>query len=182
MDDLLIKYVTGEATPQEVAEVERWLQADAANRKKFDEYRILWALGRRTASAGTPGSAEAQKAWRQLSGKLGQTPAAGGSGPVKRSVAHRRLRLAAVMTGLLILSAAGYILLAPNRPGGSAGPTAGAARRGADSPDGEITPTLQSPAMPSPTVRMPLVHWKAIAGRRPVTDTLPDGTVVTLNR
>jgi transmembrane sensor len=42
MDDLLIKYVLGEATRDEAAQVERWLVADAANRRLFDEYKALW--------------------------------------------------------------------------------------------------------------------------------------------
>lgn len=70
MEDLLIKYVMGEATREEMAQVERWLEADAANRRLYEEYKTVWLLSRQTAmresaepaDTGKPGSDSGQ--WR----------------------------------------------------------------------------------------------------------------------
>jgi ferric-dicitrate binding protein FerR (iron transport regulator) len=167
MDDLLIKYVLGEATPQEVAQIEQWLQADAANRRKLEQYKSLWAIGQQTAAAARPGSEDAREAWRQLSARLEQHTVRDAPMASNQSAAPRWIRLAAVMTGLLLLSAAGYVLLTTNRPRSASHPTVGGGQQGAGKPATEIPPTLQSKAMP--------VRYQAI-------DTLPDGTVVTLNR
>ena len=175
MEDLLIKYVTGEATPQEVAEVERWLREDGANRQKFEQYKTLWEMGRRMSrTTGEP--ADARQAWRQVAGRLGQPSKPNEQVIMKRRAMPRWIRVAAAMTGFLILSGTGYILLKNRRPDSRPGETA-VEQKGSARTDAEITPTLQSTA-----IRMPLVHWRAVAGRRPVRDTLPDGTVVTLNR
>jgi len=180
MDDLLIKYLLGEATTEEAAQVERWLGADAANRRRFEQYRTLWAISRRTAE--------------QASARLG-SGVKPGSGS-KRGLGHEgmgrakrigRLRLAAVMIGILLLAAGGYFILMTRRPV-AATPTsvAGTIRPGGLGST-EIPPTVRSLPMPEEG-RMPdreKKFWrgeKLLAGSRPRTDTLPDGTVVTLNR
>jgi hypothetical protein len=44
MDDLLIKYILEEATPEESEQVQQWLAADAANRIHFEKLQAVWKL------------------------------------------------------------------------------------------------------------------------------------------
>ncbi len=41
-DDLLVKYLLGEATSEEAAHVQQWIAADAANKKQFDHFSLIW--------------------------------------------------------------------------------------------------------------------------------------------
>jgi transmembrane sensor len=177
MDDLLIKYLLGEATTEEAAQVKRWLEADAANRKRFEQYKTVWAISRRTAE--------------QASVKLGSGSVSrfgAGSGRERRGDVKRigRLRLAAVMIGILLLTAGGYFALMTRRPVAAPTEVAGTLRPGSLRTT-EIPSTVRSSPMPEEG-RVPgqeKKFWrgeKLLAGSRPKTDTLPDGTVVTLNR
>ncbi|TDW97416.1 FecR family protein [Dinghuibacter silviterrae] len=49
MDGLLVKYLLGEASAEERETVTRWCALDAANRKYFDDFRLLWDTGRALA-------------------------------------------------------------------------------------------------------------------------------------
>ncbi len=179
MDDLLIKYLLGEATPEEAAQVERWLEVDAANRQRYEQYKTLWAISRRTADRASARSGSGSGSESQFGAGPGQER----RGRVKRIGV---LRLAAVMIGILLLAAGGYFLLMTHRP--VAAPTSVA---GTISPGGlpttEVPPTVRSLAMP---LEGSVPDWekkfwrgeKLLAGSQPKTDTLPDGTVVTLNR
>jgi len=154
MDDLLIKYVLGEATREEAAQVERWLEADAANRRRYEEYRTLWMITRQTAARESAESVNSGEAWRQLRSTFGQKKG------MVRLGGQRWLRVAAMVAGALILGAGGYLILMNHRP------------------DAKITPVAAMGADTSPTVK----SGKVLVAARPRTDTLPDGTVVTLNR
>jgi hypothetical protein len=44
MDDLLIKYILEEATPEESDHVQQWLAANAANRAHFERLQTTWQL------------------------------------------------------------------------------------------------------------------------------------------
>jgi ferric-dicitrate binding protein FerR (iron transport regulator) len=171
MDDLLIKYLLGEATTEEAARVERWLEADAVNRKRFEQYKTVWAISRRTADRASAGLGSGSMSGQERRGRV---------------KGMRRLRLAAVMIGILLLAAGGYFLLMTRRPVAVPTPVAGAVRPGGLGTT-EVPPTVRSLAMreertvPDREKRF----WrgeKLLAGNRPKTDTLPDGTVVTLNR
>jgi transmembrane sensor len=153
MEDLLIKYVTGEATREETAEVERWLEADAANRRLYEEYKTLWKLSRQTAAEASAGPVDASEAWKRLRPGLGKE---------RKEVWLSRpgwLRLAAAAIVILVFGG-GYLLISTHRS------------------DAKITPVAAMGAKTSPTVK----SGKLLVAARLRTDTLPDGTVVTLNR
>jgi hypothetical protein len=44
MDDLLIKYILGEATVEESSQVRQWLAANAVNRAHFEKLQAAWQL------------------------------------------------------------------------------------------------------------------------------------------
>ncbi len=41
-DDLLVKYLAGEATPAEHQQVEDWMAASETNKKLFDDFKLIW--------------------------------------------------------------------------------------------------------------------------------------------
>jgi transmembrane sensor len=151
MDDLLIKYVLGEATGEEAAKVDRWLEADAANRRRYEQYKTLWAVARRTAAE------ESERSGRLMPENWVRTA------PERRVrlAGTGWLRLAAVVIGVLLLGAGGYWMLMPHRK--VAGPDA-------------------VPVQMDPVSAIEVPHAVKLAGARPMRDTLPDGTLVTLNR
>jgi ferric-dicitrate binding protein FerR (iron transport regulator) len=185
MDDLLIKYLLGEATTEEVAQVKRWLEADAANRQRYEQFRAVWAISRRTAEQASARSGSGSG----FGSRFGAGSGFGsGSGKEKTGNVKRigRLRLAAVMIGILLLAAGGYFLLMTHRPVAASTSVAGTMRPGGLRTT-EIPPTVNSSPVPEEG-KVPdrdKKFWrgeKLLAASRPGTDTLPDGTVVTLNR
>jgi transmembrane sensor len=150
MEDLLIKYVLGEATREEAAQVERWLEADAANRRRHEEYKTLWAVSRETAARESAASADSR----------------GGIVREKRArlVRPRWLQVAAVVAGTLILGAGGYWLFMNHRQVAKTSSVARSVPRAAGRSAVEVPQMMK------------------LAASGPRTDTLPDGTVVTLNR
>lgn len=45
-DDMLITYLLGEASPEEIAQVNEWREKDAACNKRFEEFRLLWTTSK----------------------------------------------------------------------------------------------------------------------------------------
>lgn len=63
---LLAKYFAGEATGDEMDQVERWLESDPLNREQFESLESTWL-----ASADKPVQWDVDRAWDNLSAKLG---------------------------------------------------------------------------------------------------------------
>ena len=49
-DDLLVKYLLGEATESERAAVEEWIKDSDANKKHFEHFRLIWDESKKIAS------------------------------------------------------------------------------------------------------------------------------------
>lgn len=49
-DDLLVKYLVGEATPAEVEAIQNWIAASPANRQEYDNFKLIWDESRQIAS------------------------------------------------------------------------------------------------------------------------------------
>jgi ferric-dicitrate binding protein FerR (iron transport regulator) len=187
MDDLLIKYLLGEATPEEAAQVDRWLEADAVNRKRYEQYKRLWAISRRTAAANAARSGLAGSGSVGLPERIVEVPAVGDRTVEIRERGNRsrtaRLRLAAVTIGILLLGVGGYLMLMNRRPVQAPTSVTGRVRSGSLRTT-EVPPTMRSLPIPEEGRGWEKKFWrgeKLLAGARPRTDTLPDGTVVTLN-
>lgn len=41
-DDLLVKYLVGEATPAEAEAIQNWLAADKANQQEYENFKLIW--------------------------------------------------------------------------------------------------------------------------------------------
>ncbi len=65
--DLLARYLAGEASPAQRAEVESWAKADPAHRAELDHLRTTWA-------AATPGEWDVDRAWSRVAARLDEVP------------------------------------------------------------------------------------------------------------
>ena len=141
-DDLLARYLLGEADDADRKELEDWIAASAANRKHFDHFKAIWEESLQFASSRNVNENEA---WERLVSRARaeeehnqQTPQKGRTIPFFRSVWLRAAATLVLCTGV---GAAIY------------------------------TMTNYSAGM-----------MVARSGNNVVADTLPDGSVVVLNK
>lgn len=136
-DDLLVKYLLGEATPEENLLVQHWVEASAENHRHFEHFRIIWEESRKLAAVSTVREDEAWQRFRQRVSARPETEAR----VIKMQPTFPWLRVAAVVA--VLLAAGGlWFLLAGNQ-------------------SRELT---------------------LAAGDTVRNDTLPDGSIVTLNK
>jgi len=64
-EDILIKYILGEASTDEEQEIETWKRANHANAKKFEEVKIILEAGKRLAEVSPLGEAEAWEKFKE---------------------------------------------------------------------------------------------------------------------
>ena len=133
-DDLLVKYLLEETSPEETRLVEQWLSADPANRHLYEHFRLIWNESRHLADGFTTSE---ETAWHKFRQRIHQAPASGRS---IRSAAW--LRIAALFLLVASITAIEYL-----GSGHSAIST-------------HTVASLETP----------------------LTDTLPDGSLITLNR
>jgi transmembrane sensor len=135
-DDLLVKYLLGEATAGEEEQVKQWLDADASNITYYNQLKKVWDTSRQLANTS---NADENKAWekfqRRINGKKeNETPV--------RSVRFGWMKIAASIILAIGLGLTGYWL-------------------------------YNNTAVKEMTV---------LAQQVVVNDTLPDGSVVTVNK
>jgi transmembrane sensor len=172
MDDLLIKYLLGEAAPDETARVEQWLAADTANRARYEQFGTIWTISRQTAAdaatAASPDSSAAWKRFRQRNAAAIHPAQNGrnGTSHVPAPVRSLRLwRIAAVFAGTLFIGGGTWYTL--TRP--KTVPTLPAAAS---------TTRTKTPATATP----PAVWQQVTTGNTTELVSLPDNSIVTLNR
>jgi hypothetical protein len=214
MDDLLIKYLLGEATPDEKARFGEWLSADDRNRRRYEEFRTVWTMSRRTIAPDMPDRQVALERFRQrrsmaaapaVEPALAVEPApevepAPSVNSVRRS--FRPWRAAAILVGLLVMGAVIRMVFKQPRETPAIAAAGDGLRRTA--PRAKPATAPDSPAQAAATkdiatkglstkgistkdiapARTKVAPgWNTIwAGEGVRMDTLPDGTVVTLNR
>lgn len=140
MQDLLVKYLLGEATPEEQATVQAWIAASEENERQYLQAKKLWEESRHLAAAR---AVDVDAAWGRMHGRLHQkaaTPVV----PIKKTRGMAWMRIAA----LFIVLAGGLWWILGNQ------------QEGAE--------PVRSLALQTTT--------------QPLTDTLPDGSMVTLNK
>jgi transmembrane sensor len=135
IDELLVKYLLEEANAAEQKQVEQWIEADPANKKYFNGFRLVWEQSKKLAAV-SPVDEDA--AWKRFQKRIRETK------PVLRSMdRYRWLRIAAL---LVLFAGAGLIAYRFLNSGG------------------------------------PLPMHMARTTTKVLRDTLPDGSVVTLNK
>ncbi|WEK37939.1 MAG: FecR domain-containing protein [Candidatus Pseudobacter hemicellulosilyticus] len=144
-DELLVKYLLGETSPEESGMVKAWMAESELNRQCFEHFRLIWE---RSFGIAAHSKVDPDDAWKRFQLLTGQQPAT--AEVVVRSQ-PRRARLPFLRAAAAILLTAGAITLFYLNW-----------RSGADA--GAATPVT-------------------IAARNSsLTDTLPDGSIVTLNK
>ncbi|HVU95803.1 MAG TPA: FecR domain-containing protein [Puia sp.] len=135
IDDLLVKYLLREATPEEKQVVETWLNASPDNRHYYEQLQLIWDKSiHLTPSPLIESEGEEEKAWQTLRKKLNKPARPRPVIPLPWAMAAA----AAILLPILFFTFFGW-------PGGN-----------------QPLQTLSS-------------------NNRIVRDTLPDGTLVTLN-
>lgn len=140
LEDLLVKYLLQEASPGESQSVDQWLAADPANRRYFDQLKLIWEESLRLGRpADVPGEEEA--AWETLREKMHRS--------AQRAPQHRAAHRTPIRTigwaAIATTAAAAILLFLWWRPTSAS--------------------------------------WQQVAAGNSIrTDTLADGSIVTLNK
>lgn len=67
IDDVLVKYLLGEATPQEQEEVQQWIAASPDNARYFEHFRLIWDESKKLAASST---VNVDDAWSRFMNKV----------------------------------------------------------------------------------------------------------------
>jgi len=111
-EDILIKYILGEASTDEGEEIEIWKRANHANAKKFEEVKIILETGKRLAEVSPLGEAEA---WEKFKEKRATgTQEAAKVVSINRNTGTNWLRIAAAAVLLIGGGWIGYALYQQN--------------------------------------------------------------------
>jgi transmembrane sensor len=139
-DELLVKYLLGEATIEEQGEVQNWINTSGENKKYFEHFELIWSQSKKLAAASTVDEDEAWERFKQRTRRPQHTHQ---SIPMPQpSRSNNWMRAAA--TVVLLAGVAGFLYyFVANR-----------------TPD--------------------MIALRSESGT--LVDTLPDGSVVTLNK
>jgi hypothetical protein len=166
MDDLLIKYIMEEVTPEESNQVQQWLAAGAANRAHFENLQAVWQL------AAQPNLQRATNTPQALQ-RLKQTLQERETASIKR-IWPRVWTAAAAVVGIAGVALGAYVWMKPKATVKEQPPvvqpdTVLQQRGGIDTaPTMPTAPTIQPvPALPIDTVPFVKPHKK----KRPVRVT-----------
>jgi len=138
LEDLLVKHLLQEATPEERQKVDQWLAAGPANQRHYDQLKLIWEKSRQFTLPDIQG--EEDIAWQKFRQKLHEPP----SIPARHRIATHPLRWVGAAILLFTLVRAGIYI----------------SHYYADK-----------------------TTWQTIASQNAVrTDTLPDRSIITLNK
>ncbi len=114
--DLMAKYLSGNLTGQERAELFAWVEANAGNRKFFEEMIHLWSISKEYEEE--PFDTDVETAWEQVNRRLSdrsEEESSSGAAPsakvLRLSKGRRWFRYAAVI--LLLVAAAAWAWVDP---------------------------------------------------------------------
>ena len=140
-EDLLVKHLLGETSPDDSARVEAWLAADPANRHFYEHFSLIWRESRRLGDNFQETGDQAEAAWQKFRQRIHRPShlQAIKDAPTAR---RRALPMWTKVAAVLILAAAFIYILGHQ-------------------------------AVPEKKV----ASYAAV-----LTDTLPDGSLITLNK
>jgi ferric-dicitrate binding protein FerR (iron transport regulator) len=143
-DDLLVKYLLGEASAEERQMVEEWMAADPANKKQYEDFKTIWDESKMLAAVST---VDEDAAWARFKKRVeGGREKVKGKGKKEGVVRRMRpvswLKLAALFILVAGAGLLGYQMFKESK----------------------------------------IVELAVVSKASPVVDTLPDGSVVTLNK
>lgn len=135
-DDLLVKYLLGEALQEDKAAVEQWVQSSAANRKYFEDFKTIWDTSKQLAAKT---DIDAEAAWQRFRMRTEHMDNDSGA----HIIPLRRFQFARAAAILILLLGGGLLLYFLGFSNN--------------------------------------MHT-TVAGNNVLIDTLPDGSVITLNK
>jgi transmembrane sensor len=138
MDDLLVKCILDEATPQERETVKAWLEAEPENKRYYNHFKLIWQQSRELAATSVVNENDA---WQRFRKRTEDRDV-----PVIPLHTNNRNFIIRIAAAILVLAGVGWMVY-----------FSGFKNRNAEL----ITVKAESTVL---------------------TDTLPDGSVVTLNR
>ena len=110
-DDMLVKYLLGEASADERREVQAWLDESAGNRKYFDDYRLIWDESKKLEGATT---ITTEAAWARFSDRIAreeqQRPVNGHAGGGGRTIPLHGLSWMRAAAAIVLLVGTGWLL------------------------------------------------------------------------
>lgn len=139
-DDLLVKYLLRETSPDERRAVETWIQDRPANQRYYEHFKLIWERSRELAATST---VDTEGAWQRFQDRV-QEERVSSRGLVRTM--NKKLsswQAAAMLTGLVAIVAMIYYFTFTGSGGAS--------------------------------VTLATTSWSQV-------DTLPDGSVITLNK
>jgi transmembrane sensor len=113
IEDLIGKFFSGEATPEEIASIEAWRNESASNQKQFEQYRTIFDSAKTMRS---DQHFDTDAAWKQLRDKI-QSKGKGRTARLRPEAAISKafLRLAASIVILITVGFFTYRLIFPER-------------------------------------------------------------------
>jgi len=135
-DDLLVKYMLGEATEEERLMVEAWINNNAANKKQYEDFETIWQESKQLAAIST---VDESIEWQKFKERINQPKQ---TAIVKKMNPVTWWRVAALFVIIIGASYLGYKLLNEK----------------------------------------PVQNIVVASGQATISDTLPDGSMVTLNK
>jgi ferric-dicitrate binding protein FerR (iron transport regulator) len=160
-EDLLVKYLLGETSPDDNARVESWLAADPANRHFYNHFQLIWRESRHLNDNFNATDEQTDAAWQKFRQRIHRPERTGGSlsegqtlylRAVKASPNQRNLpaRIVRITRSTWTKIAAAVFLMA------------------------SITGIIY--------LKGPAADRHFASTTAPLTDTLPDGSLITLNK
>ena len=135
-DDLLVKYMLGEANEEERLFVEEWINISIDNKKQFEDFKTIWEESKQLVMVS---AVDENAAWQRLKSRIYQPKQ---TAIIKKMNPVKWWKVAAMFVLLIGASYLGYKLLNEK----------------------------------------PIQNVVVASGYAAVTDTLPDGSIVTLNK
>lgn len=103
-DDLLVKYMLGEALPHEQLQVHEWLQANEANEKYFRHFTTIWNESKTLAATIT---VDEKEAWKKFKSRIEKNAAETKKRKPATLLFKRQLQVAAAV---LLIAVAGWLV------------------------------------------------------------------------
>lgn len=94
MDEILVKYLLGEASDADVLAVDQWLAKSEDNRRHFDQLKHIWVTSKQLAREHP---VDVAAAWQQFETRIAQGAANPGPTPRRRTLTLARMAAAAVL-------------------------------------------------------------------------------------
>lgn len=106
---MLIRYLSGEASPEEVRQVKAWVEANEQTRALFEQYALLW---QKSAGLKEATLFDAEKDWQEVKTQINaaKTKQPGDHRPVIRSLSHQFIKIAAMLVFTISLGWLAYSL------------------------------------------------------------------------